>query len=105
MCLAQRLARELAREYEPHRAAQGEHAGRQRQALREQQLRGRVFRKDEQEGGLARTQARHRDGQRAYDADEVRSRVMDLARVRPGYEALSIGYDGEAFTYTPVEPD
>jgi hypothetical protein len=45
-----------------------------------------------------------RDGQRAYDADEVRTRVMDLARVRPGYEALSIGFDGAAFTYTPVDP-
>jgi ATP-dependent Clp protease ATP-binding subunit ClpA len=46
-----------------------------------------------------------RGGQRAYDADEVRRRVLDLARVRPGYSELSIGYDGEAFTYTPAEAD
>ena len=45
-----------------------------------------------------------REGQRAYDADEVRQRVMDLARVQPGYDELSIGFDGEAFTYTPVDP-
>ena len=46
-----------------------------------------------------------RDGQRPYDAEEVRRRVMELARVQPGYQGLSIGYDGEAFTYSPVDSD
>ena len=46
-----------------------------------------------------------RSGQRPYDAEEVRRRVMKLARVQPGYKGLSIGYDGEGFTYTPVDPD
>ncbi len=46
-----------------------------------------------------------RAGERAYDAEDVRQRVMDLARIKPGYDALSIGYDGERFTYTPVERD
>ena len=46
-----------------------------------------------------------RAGQRPYDADEVKRRVMDLARVQPGYQGLSIGYDGEDFTYTPVDSD
>ncbi len=46
-----------------------------------------------------------RDGQRPYDAEEVRRRVMELARVRPGYQGLSIDYDGEGFTYTPVGSD
>ena len=46
-----------------------------------------------------------RDGQRPYDAEEVRRRVLDLARVQPGYRGLSIGFDGEDFTYVPVDPD
>jgi len=46
-----------------------------------------------------------RDGQRPYDAEEVRRRVLDLARVQPGYRGLSIGYDGENFTYSPVDSD
>ena len=46
-----------------------------------------------------------RAGQRAYNAEDVRQRVMDLARMKPGYDALSIGYDGEDFTYTPVDAD
>lgn len=46
-----------------------------------------------------------RDGQRPYDAQEVRRRVLDLARVQPGYRGLSIGFDGEDFTYVPVDPD
>ena len=46
-----------------------------------------------------------RDGQRPYDAEEVRRRVLDLARVQPGYRGLSIGYDGENFTYEPVDTD
>ncbi|NIM60318.1 MAG: hypothetical protein GTO30_01300, partial [Acidobacteria bacterium] len=46
-----------------------------------------------------------RDGQRAYDAEEVRRRVMDLARMQPGYAALTIGFDGEVFTYSPEGSD
>ena len=46
-----------------------------------------------------------RDGQRPYDADEIRRRVLDLSRVQPGYGGLTIGFDGEAFSYTPVNPD
>jgi len=46
-----------------------------------------------------------RDGQRPYDAEDVRRRVMELARVQPGYRGLSIGHDGENFTYSPVDPD
>lgn len=46
-----------------------------------------------------------RDGQRPYDAEEARRRVLDLARVQPGYRGLSIGFDGEDFTYVPVDPD
>ncbi len=46
-----------------------------------------------------------RDGQRPYDAEEVRRRVLDLARLQPGYRGLSIGYDGENFTYEPVDTD
>ncbi len=46
-----------------------------------------------------------RAGERAYDAEQMRRRVMELARMQPGYEALSIGYDGDRFTYTPVDRD
>ena len=46
-----------------------------------------------------------RGGQRPYDAEEVRRRVMELARVQPGYQGLSIGYDDEGFTYTPLDSD
>ena len=46
-----------------------------------------------------------RDGKRAYDAQEVRRKVLELARVRPGYAALEISFDGESFSYTPSEAD
>jgi MoxR-like ATPase len=44
-----------------------------------------------------------RDGKRAFDPEETRRRVLDIARARLDYGALSVRYENGAFEYVPVE--
>ncbi|HKQ61109.1 MAG TPA: AAA family ATPase [Candidatus Polarisedimenticolaceae bacterium] len=43
-----------------------------------------------------------RAGRRAFDADELRRRVIALTRARLGYRRLRIGYEDGQFVYAPV---
>jgi ATP-dependent Clp protease ATP-binding subunit ClpA len=43
-----------------------------------------------------------RDGKRAFDAEEVRGRVLELARAHLEYDTLGIGFRDGAFRYAPV---
>ncbi len=42
-----------------------------------------------------------RDGSRAFDANEVRARVLDVTRARLSYDALMVGFSDGEFSYTP----
>jgi MoxR-like ATPase len=44
-----------------------------------------------------------REGARAFDPDDVKSRVLDLARARLSYDTLRIVYADGEFRYEPVE--
>jgi ATP-dependent Clp protease ATP-binding subunit ClpA len=46
-----------------------------------------------------------RDGSRHYDVDEVRRRVTELARLKPGYSELSIRFEGDEFHYDPGQAE
>jgi len=46
-----------------------------------------------------------RAGERPYRADEVREKVLGLARASLQYDGLRVTWDGEQFDYLPVKDD